>query len=148
MIELLIVVSVLALMAGIAVSLLSPGSSSHAVADAARRIAADVEFARADALAHRSSRTVVFDPPSETYGVHAGAPPLWHPVTNTPYVVDIRSLYGGVDLETASFGGEEKLQFDGGGKPAAGGEIVLRGGSAIWRVRVEPGTGRVTTHEG
>jgi general secretion pathway protein H len=146
LVELLIVLVILALLAGIAVTTLSGGRAQLAAREAAQRIAADIGFAQADALAHHAARIVTFDAAAERYGVYDGAGLLRDPVSHLPYQVDLATLFPGaqVDLASPAFGGDVSLRFDASGAPVAGGEVELHAAGEGYKVRVASVTGRIT----
>jgi prepilin-type N-terminal cleavage/methylation domain-containing protein len=149
LVELLIVLVMLALLAGIGMSRLTGGHSQTAAREAARRIAADIEFAQADAIAQHAAREVAFDAAVESYTVGDGAGLLRDPISLRPYQVDLAALYPGVgmDLAAPAFGGGASLRFAATGAPAAGGEVRVYAGGERWKVNVAGVTGRVTIEE-
>lgn len=146
LVELLLVLIVIAVLAGAAISLLSSGQKQIAAEEAVQRLATDLDYARSDAAAHRSERCVVFDENAESYSVYAGAALLWHPVSKRPFVVDLEGHFpgAGLELDAADFGGSDTLRFDAHGVPADGGQVLLRGPGILWTIRVAAGTGCVT----
>jgi Tfp pilus assembly protein FimT len=148
LLELVIVATVLVLIGGAAISLLSSGQREAVAQEAARQIAADIAYAQADALAHGAARLVVFDAQTEHYGLYdgSGAEPLPHPVSQRPHEVDLSALFAGtaVDLGAADFDGSDTLRFGAGGRPAAGGTIEIHAAGSSWTIRIAAGSGRVT----
>lgn len=146
LVELLIVVAVIAVLSGAAISLLTTGHSQIAAEDAARRVAADLAFAQADAIAKRSERLVIFDAATDAYGIYSGGAPLTHPVSKKPFLVDFGDLFHGVevDLRVPGFGGSDTLRFDVEGIPACGGTVGLQAGGSDWEVTVADVTGHVS----
>ncbi len=145
LVELLVMVTVIAVLAGAAISLLANGQGQIGVEEAAHRMAADLAFAQADAIANQADRRVVFDVAAERYHVMVGSTSLTHPVSKKPFDVDLAALYqgAGVDLAATTFSGDT-LRFDARGKPNAGGSIDLTADGARWRIAVGASTGRVT----
>jgi prepilin-type N-terminal cleavage/methylation domain-containing protein len=150
LVELLLVLIVIAVLSGAAISLLSSGQKQIAAQEAAERLMTDLEYAQSDAIANRSERCVVFDENTESYGVYAGATLLWHPVSKRPFVVDLDDAFPGaaLDLDSPDFGGSDTLRYDGHGVPAAGGQVRVVGPGAGWTIRVAAGTGCVTASGG
>jgi general secretion pathway protein H len=150
LVELLLVLIVVAVLAGAAITLLSSGQKQLAAEEAVQRLVTDLDYARADATANRSERCVVFDENAESYSVHAGATLLWHPVSKRPFVVDLDGYFpgAGLELDAADFGGSDTLRFDAHGVPAAGGQVLLRGPGILWTIQVAAGTGCVTASGG
>jgi type II secretory pathway pseudopilin PulG len=145
LVELLIAFAVIAVLTGTAISLLSSGYAQTAAREAAQRVAADVVFAQADAIASHAPRTVVFEVDTETYGLYEDGGLLYHPVSKRPFTVVLGNLFRGtgIDLEEADFGGETRLKFDVNGIPASGGEVWLNAGGRSYMVTVSDLTGHV-----
>lgn len=150
LVELLLVLIVIAVLSGAAITLLSSGQKQLAAQEAVQRLMTDLEYAQSDAIASRSERRVVFDENAESYSVYAGATLLWHPVSKRPFAVDLDDLFpgAGLDLASADFAGSDTLRFDGRGLPVAGGQLQLRGPGAGYTIRVAPGTGSISVSGG
>jgi prepilin-type N-terminal cleavage/methylation domain-containing protein len=145
--ELLVVMAVIAVLSGAAISLLSGGQAQTAAAEAAARVAADIAFAQSDAIARRAPRTLVFDEPHDSYVLNHDGATLVHPVTKRPYAVDLAGLFQGgrVDLRDVDFGGVDSLRFDAQGAPNAGGSLCVQAGGERLAVSVAAVTGRIVT---
>jgi prepilin-type N-terminal cleavage/methylation domain-containing protein len=150
LVELLLVLIVIAVLSGAAISLLSSGQKQVAADEAVQRLMTDLEYAQSDAIASRSERRVVFDENAESYGVYAGATLLWHPVSKRPFVVDLDDVFpgAGLDLDSPDFGGSDTLRFDSHGVPIAAGQVRVRGPGASWTIHVVAGTGCITLSGG
>jgi prepilin-type N-terminal cleavage/methylation domain-containing protein len=146
LVELLIVLAILAVLASIAVTTLSSGRSQSTAREAAQRIAADLAFAQADAIACHAARIVTFDAAAESYGVYDGTGLLLDPISHRSFVVDLAGLFpgAGLDLASPNFSGAASVTFDASGTPAAGGEVELHAGGEGWKVCVSSLTGRIT----
>lgn len=146
LIELLVVTVMIAVLSGAAISLLTAGHRDTAAQEAARRVAADIAYAQADAIAHRATRQVVFDPATEKYTVTDGGSAITHPLTKVEFVVSlVRVFHGsGIDLESADFGGTQTLTFGSDGTPSPGGTVTVSAGGHSYAVDVADGTGRIT----
>ena len=146
LIELLVVTVMIAVLSGAAISLLTAGHRDTAAQEAARRVAADIAYAQADAIAHGATRQVVFDPATEKYTLTDGGSAIAHPLTKEKFVVSlVRVFHGsGMDLESADFGGSKILTFGSDGTPAPGGSVILSAGGHSCAVDVADGTGRIT----
>ncbi len=142
----MIVIALIAVLSGVAIALLSGGHAQSAAQEAACRVAADVAFAQADAIAHRAARAIVFDAAGESYAVYAGGVVQTHPVSKLPFRVDLASATPGarVDLQLPNFGGGDTLSFSADGTPASGGKVDFRAGGSCWRVTVSELTGHVS----
>jgi len=146
LVELLLVLIVIAVLSGTAITLLSSGQKQIAAQEAVQRLMTDLEYAQSDAIVNRSERSVVFDENAESYSVYAGATLLWHPVSKRPFAVALDDLFpgAGLDLVSANFAGSDTLRFDGHGLPVAGGQLQIRGPGASYTIHVAAGTGCVT----
>ncbi len=147
LVELLILVAVVAVLAGTAISLLSGGHLETAGEDAAHRLATDLAFAQANAIANRSERLVIFSAVEGSYSVcSAGGTPLTHPVTKKPFLVELTGLYRGanVAIQTANFGGSDTLRIGVDGIPVSGGKVMLYAGGTTWQIAVADGTGHIS----
>ncbi len=149
LIELLVVLVVCAFLASGAIVLFSSGYTDRAAEEAAGRIAADIRFAQAQAIASRSEHLVVFDETRDAYLLFGRGDTLWHPVTKKPFCVDLAGAFGGsgIDLVRADFGDSDTLRFDEDGIPASGGHVAVQGGECRWSVSVADVTGRIALSE-
>lgn len=146
LVELLIVLGVLGVLASVAVTSLSGGRAQTASHEAAGRIAADIAFAQAEAMARHTVRIVTFDAAAEQYQLESETGVLQDPVSHLSFVVDLPALFpgAGVDLASPNFGGASYVRFEASGTPLAGGEVRLYAGGEGWRVCVADLTGRIT----
>ncbi len=145
--ELLIVVGILSLFAGLAVALLSGGHAEAAGREAARQMAADVMYAQADAIAQRSGRSIAFDFDGGRYTLATSSgETLVHPVSKRPFVVDLAALYSGSSLRLlqADFSGSATLELGPDGTVLTGGTVTLASARARFRIRIAQGSGRVS----
>jgi len=129
---------------------------------AAHELANHIEMARAMAMSTRRRTWIKFTPGSETYRVYIEDPDqagrgnrqdLSHPVTGaSTFEVSLdQDEFEGVLLDSASFGGQQEIEFDWLGKPYNGwgtalssdGTVVLSADGNTRTVRVIAGTGRV-----
>ena len=145
LIEVLVVMGIIAVLSGIAISLLSGGHSGGVAREAANRIVGDLEYVRAEAIASHAQRYVVFDGAAEQYAAHSAGGLLRHPVTRKEFLVDLSTLYAGVgvDLDSINFGGGDTLRFDADGMPTLAGEVVVNAAGNRLVVSVETTTGRI-----
>lgn len=145
LVEVLVVVALLALTAGIAVVLV--GSSPDAVYTeaAARRVVADLRLARDTARDLGVRRTVHLDPEGGGYAVHGPGGLLDHPVTRRPFTVSLDELLPGgrFRLDPGTVVGDT-LAFDPDGAPIGTATLTLRGTATAWRIDVARDTGRIT----
>ncbi|MFH1142991.1 MAG: prepilin-type N-terminal cleavage/methylation domain-containing protein [Candidatus Eisenbacteria bacterium] len=146
--ELLVVMVVIALLAGGAIALLSKGHAEAVALEAAQRVAADLIFAQTDARANRSERAVAFSVEADGYRIYAAGDgtTLTHPVSKRPFEVTLGELFpgAGLHLQSADFDGGTTLEFDRAGLPRAGGTIIVSASGRRFFVDVAAGTRRVS----
>ncbi len=161
LIELVAVMVVAGILAGVAVVSLSSTRSSR-TAIAARQLERDLTFARQRAVATGTRTWVSFDTGLDTWSVRSQNPPppgragatvLTDPSTHGPFVHNLNAnQFIGVTLGTVDFDGEDWIGFDWLGQPlaktselalVAQGFVQLTGGGVTKTVTVEAGTGHV-----
>lgn len=141
MVELLVVLAILGVFAGVASVRLTASAERARVDAAARRIVNAVDDARSRA---RSTSTVckvrfIATPPTvEIKG----------PLTGDAGLDTIRLDHGPyrVMLKTASFGGRDGVEFDRYGRPDTGGYVLVTSGRFDRTITVEAESGRATIH--
>jgi len=118
LVELMTVISVMAIVGAIVVPALS-GTNGSKLRSAAAILAADLDAARSECIAHgEDTRLMVFDTTNNTYHLAAAsdpATPLTDPVSGLPYRID----YGAgsakqlnrVTIQSVSLGGDNELGF-------------------------------------
>lgn len=134
-VELVLVLAILAVMAGIGVPRYFGAMANYRADAAARRVAADLELARTTARGQSASWTLTFDAGAETYQMTPGGDPVH--LGDGPYQAAIASV-------TVDPAGDLAVTFDGYGKPDCDATIVIRSGDAVRTVRVEASSGEVT----
>ena len=158
LIELITVVVIVAILAGVAVPILgSVGAARSGMAG--KQILRDMTFARQRAVATGAVSWIVFNTGAGTWSVlaenpaspgRAGATVLNDLATGRPYTTTVGTgEYAGVSITSCNFGAGQEVGFDWLGRPrindstslAAQGSVVLSGGN---RVTVEAITGHVT----
>jgi Tfp pilus assembly protein FimT len=126
------------------------GALSHYRAEgAARRIKADLEFARKQAKATGKEVTVTFTVATNSYQL-TGVADLDHP--DQIYAVDLSETGNSAALVSADFDAEPSLTFDIHGRPVAGsppaplsaGTVVVAAGNHQRSVVVSPVTGKAS----
>ncbi|MCK5114259.1 MAG: GspH/FimT family pseudopilin [Phycisphaerae bacterium] len=127
---------------------------------AAKKVAADIEYAQGEAVNRQASVTISFSPGAETYSLTlaSGGTALTDPLSGNDFNVNLPGdlQAAGVDLNSASFGGSTTLTFNAYGEPvqsdgtpiSAGSGVVVRCGDSLFTVSVAPVTGRVTVVPG
>jgi type IV fimbrial biogenesis protein FimU len=139
MIELVIVILIMSIFGAVAAPKFFNTLLFHRVESAARRVKADIDYARQRARLTSTAQTVTFtgssytlsgikslDLNSSTYTVN---------LTRTPYVLD---------SATANFGGTQVLSFDGYGSPSSSGTVILTAHAHQCTVSVDGATGNTT----
>jgi Tfp pilus assembly protein FimT len=154
LVELMVVVLVLIIIAGVVVPTLVSGQDSQATA-AARIVASDLETARSLAVTTLVPHSLVFNADLTAYKIvadyageeYGAAVPIDHPVkAGSEYAVTLASQtgMGSVQVAGADFGGATYVTFDAQGEPSAAGSITLAAGPFQVQVSVESLTGNIT----
>jgi prepilin-type N-terminal cleavage/methylation domain-containing protein len=100
---------------------------------AARRIAADLNYARQDAEAKAASRSVQFTVGDDRYTL-PNLVDLDHP--DRQYAVDLSTAGYPVRVTAADFGGSATVAFNWYGQPTAAGSVTVQSGTEIRTVTV------------
>ena len=134
MLELLVVLSLMGLMAAMAVPMLSGGVSGSELKGAAREVAAGLRFARSDAVATRRETRLVFDLEQRTFRIDRDA--RLHAL---PKQVELKLVSAQSDIADEKTGA---IRFypDGGSN---GGRVTIAAGERKYEVDVDWLTGRV-----
>lgn len=138
--ELVIVVLILAIISALAVPQYASATARFNADAAARRIKADLEFARHEARKAGTSQSLVFDDAAETYSSPTIKNPD-HPAQR--YSVDLRKYPYSATLDSVNCGGDTTLVFNGFGMPDSSATIVVTVGDYTRTVVVEPSAGKV-----
>lgn len=132
---------ILATVAAIAAPRYAQALAGQRLAAAARRVAADLLFAKRQAKHTGSSRTVSFNVGANRYDV-SDEEDLDHP--GQPYRVFLdHDPYQAV-IVSADFGGDAAIVFDGYGEPDTGGFVTIQVGSKQGTISVDLSTGGVS----
>lgn len=138
LIELVVVLLIMSIFGAIAAPSFYHSLLFNRVESAARRVKADIDYARQRARLTSTTQTVTFagavyttstksiDRPSQTNTVN---------LTKSPY---------SLNSATANFGGGQTLSFDGYGTPTSGGTVVLSAKAHQCTVTVDATTGTAT----
>jgi prepilin-type N-terminal cleavage/methylation domain-containing protein len=127
LVELMICISVMAVLAALAIPRYANATSNYRADAAARRIAADLSLARSQARLMSKPLTVVFDTTAENYQI-SGMEDLLHR-TNV-YSVQLSDRPYRATLVSVNFGGAAQVTFDQYGSPNTGGTIVVDSGGS------------------
>lgn len=114
--------------------------SRHRVEAAARRLAADLEYARTHARMRNQPETVSFDIAGDRYSLSTASR------TNRPslpYVVAVRDDFR-VDLLSADFAGSPAVTFNAYAVPNSGGSVAVRTGTHQRTIVVAADSGHVS----
>ncbi len=139
--EMIIVLTVVALLSAIAVPRFAGAMQSGNADRAARKLAADLRLAQARAIQTQQQQSVVFSKDGLSYTL-AGMTDPNHP--SRSYVVLLNqppytnTVIAGVDLS-----GSQILTFDRFGSPSTPGTVVLAAGKRTRTVRIVAGAGRI-----
>jgi len=153
-IEVIMVVLIIGIAAGVVVPMMSSAGSMQ-IRAAVNMIAADLEYAKSMAISRGQPYSVVFNKAAETYQVvDQNNSVIPHPVKKGfNYVIDFRNdgRLDQVDIFDANFDSTLKVTFDylgspynGSANPLNSGVVTLRSGGVTRTVSVEPVTGFIT----
>jgi prepilin-type N-terminal cleavage/methylation domain-containing protein len=140
LVELAVVVSIIAVMAQMAIPRYGRAISNYRAEAAARRIAADIGVAQARARALSSSQSIVFSVNGNSYQITGMSDP---DRPGTTYTVGLSDQTTGSVVSAAAFGNSSTLTFNGYGVPTSGGTVTVVSGTATRRVTVSADTGAV-----
>lgn len=135
--ELLMVMAIIGTAAAIATPRFAEAASRWRVQGAADRLTADLERARATAIATSAEVIVAF----ETTGYQLKSASDLEPAEELGTVVLDQAPYG-VEIISVDFGGESKVVFSGTGVASADGKLVLGRGDYRVAITYEALTGR------
>jgi prepilin-type N-terminal cleavage/methylation domain-containing protein len=139
--EVLVVVLIIGILSAAAAPKFLHALAAHRSKQAARRIAADLELARREAIMASTARTVAFDVAAETYTLHDIRHPD-HP--DETYIVLLSDDPYQAEIAAADLGGDAILIFDGYGQADSGGKIVVRSGTLEAVILIDAATGRAS----
>ncbi|MEM8865195.1 MAG: GspH/FimT family pseudopilin [Planctomycetota bacterium] len=133
-IELMIVVLVMGILAGVAAPRYMQALDYYRVESAAKRIAADFRYARQKAIDDAAERKVVFDLASDSYELLS--------VGNldrqaNAYIVSPANEGYAVDITAADFGGQATCTFSHLGDAADAGSVTITSGGESRTITVE-----------
>jgi type II secretion system protein H len=156
LVELLIVIVILGVAAAIAVPLASAAANLQ-LRSAVNMLAADLEYAKSQAIGTGQRHGVVFDIAAQTYRiVNASGDTIAHPVKKGfPYIVNFSgdARLGQVTIAQVDFDGTSTVSFDYLGSPynsasaLDSGSVTLRAGGVDRTVSVEAVTGFISISE-
>jgi prepilin-type N-terminal cleavage/methylation domain-containing protein len=135
LVEIVAVVAIVGILAGVAAPRYVAAVAEQSAAAAADCVAADLRYARRQALERSTAIAVTWEPDADAYRI-AGATDVDLPSADT-YTVHLARRFPGVDLTAADFAGAARLSFNHHGVPSAAGTVTLRSGSAASAVRID-----------
>jgi prepilin-type N-terminal cleavage/methylation domain-containing protein len=145
LVELLLVVSILAVMAALAVPRYVTALDDYRAEHAARRIASDIAAAQSTARATATSQSITFSLDTDSYQLPAAV------AGNSPATITLRDAPFNADLTAAAFAPAGQTQtsttltFNGFGVANAGGSLTVRAGGSSRTISVEQDSGTTTT---
>jgi len=134
-IELVLVLAIVAVVAGIAVPRYAAASGRYRTHAAAIRVMNDLVAARDKAVARSGASTVSFTHRDSAYKIADPGGTTLVSLTVAPYYAVVL---------TPSFGGLGAVSFNAWGVPSAGGTLGVYGSGVRYNVSVDAGTGRVS----
>ena len=157
LLELMVVLVIIAIGAVMAIPMMSSAGSVQ-IRAAANMIAADLEYAKGQAIGKQKMFKVVFDSSSESYSIKDNTNTVIdHPVKKGfSYNVDLQSdsRLSRVDIYSADFNSDSTIQFDylgspldAGGGPVNNAVITLKADGMTVTITVEAVTGYITISE-
>lgn len=128
LVELLIVTMVLGIVAGVAAPRFATALDRAELHAAARRLAADLRYARSQAISRGASLGYDFAPLTDAYRtLTAGGNVIYDPNHRTT-LLQVNFTGTRVAMVDADFGGASELSFDFRGEPSAAGGVILQAG--------------------
>lgn len=155
LIELMIVMVIIGIAFGLALPFIGD-SKELRLREAARMLAADLEFAQSESIAHPDNlRIVKFNSSTSEYWITSvsASPtdtPITDPARNTPFLVQFgigrAEGIGGVTIASYSLGGDNAICFDAYGAPdqTTTASITLACGPETVTVQIAPGSGEIS----
>ncbi len=139
--ELIVVISVTAILAGLAMPRYAAAVNRSKVDAAARRMVADLALVQARAKANSSTQTISFTAGTSQYQIN-GMSDLDR--SSASYVVALAAEPYGVSLSWSGIGNDNSLSFNGYGVPDTLGSFVITRGGYSKTVSIDKDTGAAT----
>ena len=140
LIELILVLAIISVLAAIAVPRYAGALARYRADAAARRVIANLEYARQHARASSSGVTVLMNTVTDRMSLVNVPDPDAPGSTST--ITNLKSAPYRADLVTADFGGNNLVIFNGYGDPDSGGTAVLTVGSETRTIVLDANTGK------
>ena len=141
LIELVLVIAIISVMAAVALPRFAAAAWRQRADSAARRIVADLDYARTRAAARSATVTVTFNDKLHAYTL-TGVPDIDRPADI--YTVTLGDEPYRASIVSVNIDGGKQVDFDGFGRPAAGGSVVIAAGQAQRTVTIDPSTGKAS----
>ena len=141
LIELVIVLAILGVIAGIAVPRFASSQARYRADAAARRIVADLSLAQRQARFAGERRKIDFDLTRDSYALSRDDGEGNDIIIET---IELSAEPYEATIVSADLGGNLSIQFDGYGMPDSGGSIVVQVSSRTTTVSVDAASGRAT----
>jgi prepilin-type N-terminal cleavage/methylation domain-containing protein len=141
LVELIVVMAILVLMAGVAVPRFAGTLARRRVEFAAARVVSDLRLAQREARLASQLGTASFDVAADTYSL-LSVTDLDHP---TEYKVRLADQPYEVNLISVDLGGDAQIQYDGYGVPDSGGTIILAVRGQRITITLDAVSGRAST---
>lgn len=144
LLELVIVLAIMAIMAAIATPRYGQAIARYRTTMAARKVAADLTFARKRATISSTSQAVNFDVANDGYQL----PGVTDMRTSAPdYSVALSSAPYRARIVSADFDGDADVTFDGYGVPDSGGTVVVAVGGYSKTIVLNADSGKAEVQE-
>jgi prepilin-type N-terminal cleavage/methylation domain-containing protein len=140
-VEMVVVVLIIGIAAAVAVPKYVKSLCYYRCDTAAKRIAADFEWAQRRARTMSASQAVQFTVNTSSYTM-PGLPDPTRP--GSDYTVKLTKEPFDVTLISATFGSTSNMTFDGYGHPNTGGAVVVRAGSTQRTITVDADSGKAS----
>ncbi|NLG42078.1 MAG: prepilin-type N-terminal cleavage/methylation domain-containing protein, partial [Phycisphaerae bacterium] len=144
MVELVLVISIMLIVAGMAVPRFANSLTRNRVEAAAQRVVADLSLAQRHARLASVPQSVVFDPASSSYRL-SGLPDPDHP--GLEYVVQLGAAPYEATLPKINLGNDSSITFDAYGVPNKSGSVLVQCGEFVRVISVDA-AGRATVTGG
>lgn len=138
-IELVIVLAITLLVAGIAVPRMSNASTRYQADYAAKKIVADLDAARGNARLRGVTQTLTFNVIKNQYTVTKSDD---GGTAVNEFTVDLAQPPYGATITSANFGGASVATFTGYGECVAGGTVTIRIGSITRTITLDDASGK------
>jgi prepilin-type N-terminal cleavage/methylation domain-containing protein len=143
LIEMTMVVVIIAVVGAIALPRFNNSLANYRAGGAARRLAADLAYARSQAMTTSKSQDVIFDVPGSSYRMPTAPDPE---TRRAGYTVKLLSDPFQTKIVSAAFGsgGSTTVTFDVYGTPSNSGTLVIRSGATDKTIVLNATTGLAT----